>query len=299
MRVLFIINPRSGTPKFIGRLHYLIRKHFGEHNRKVQVVRSRNSEHIVTLAQGAVEEGIDLVVAVGGDGTINLIAQVLINSDSILGVLPAGSGNGFARNLKIPLRLEKALEALKSFRVITIDTGKVVSPQGGEHIFLVSCGIGWESIIATVFDSSRIRGILPYATAAITTYLQYDPQPIQVRCPDDGWLWEGRPMLFTIANMKEYGVNATIAPSAQCDDGLLDLCLIPRQNLLDALKYAPEVFRQKPDAIPGYLHHQGSQFHIKRLMPANISLDGTPVFLGEELRVFTLPSSLKVAVPAR
>lgn len=281
----------------MGRLHQLIRYYFGEHNRKVQVVRSRNGDHIAKLARCAVEEGTDTVVAVGGDGTVNLIARHLVNSPTILGVIPTGSGNGLARNLKIPLRLNRALISLKEPNIISIDVGKVRDNTHKELIFLVSCGIGWEGVIATVFESSRIRGILPYATAALTTYLQYEPQIVEVKSETDGWRWSGRPMLFTVANMKEYGVNATIAPQAKFDDGRLDLCLIPRQSLIDAIKYTPEIFRQRPDAIPGYLHYSGEIFSIQRELSGNISVDGSPEFVGEHIKIEVLSSALKVAVP--
>jgi diacylglycerol kinase (ATP) len=290
LRTLFIINPRSGTPKFVSRLHYLIRRQFGADNRRITVVKSRSLQHILDLATKATAEEYEMVVAVGGDGTINTTAQGLVGSSTILGVLPTGSGNGFARNVGVPLRLEKALEMLSDPKIMTIDVGQV-----GDRIFLVSCGIGWEAVIATVFEGSKIRGVIPYATAVLTTFLQYEPQEIELIAEPGSWSYRGRPMLFTVANMREYGVGVTIAPDAKMADGLLDICLIPRHDLLSALKYSPDMlFRGRTDTIPGYLHRLASSVVIRRPIAGNIHLDGSPTLFDEEIKITVRPSALRI-----
>ncbi len=236
-----------------------------------------------------------MVVAVGGDGTVNMAAQGVIHSETALGILPNGSGNGYARNVGISLRLEKALHLLKEPHIERIDVGSV-----DDRIFLVSCGIGWEAVIATVFEDSLIRGVLPYATAALTTFLQYEPQEINIVANPGNWTYCGRPMLFSVANMREYGVGVTIAPKASERDGLLDICLIPRHSLLNAVKYAPEMFRQRTEQIPGYVHQLAAEIKIQRAYPGNIHLDGTPFPYGEEILVRVLPAALKAVVnPSR
>ncbi|MBM3329735.1 MAG: hypothetical protein FJY67_09750 [Calditrichaeota bacterium] len=288
MRYLFIINTRSGTPKFVTRLQYLIRRHFGPEGRHIQVVRSLNAEHILTLARDGAAKDLDAVVAVGGDGTVNLTAQALSGTDTALGVIPTGSGNGFARNVGIPLRIERALELLHDPVIEPIDVGVV-----GERIFLVSCGIGWEAVVATVFDQSRFRGVLPYASAALATYLQYEPQEITLTAEPGGWNYRGRPMLFSITNMREYGVGVTIAPQASERDGMLDICIVPRHGLVDLIKMTPELFRMRLDAIPGYVHRRAGTIHIERTYPGNIHLDGTPFPSSESFEVSIRPGALK------
>lgn len=273
----------------MSRLHNLIRSHFGPDNRKVTVVKSRSIEHILDLSTKAAGDGLDMVVAVGGDGTVNTTAQGLIGSETVLGVMPTGSGNGFARNVGIPLRLERALEMLKSPQIVKIDVGQV-----GDRIFLVTCGIGWEAVIASIFEGSKIRGVLPYATTAISTFLQYEPQEIFIEAEPGGWTYRGRPMLLSIANMKEYGVGVTISPEANASDGLLDICMIPRHDLLTAMKYTPEMFRQRTDSIPGYLRRLATSIVIRRQIAGNIHIDGTPVDGGEEIRIDILPKALNI-----
>jgi len=234
------------------------------------------------------------VVAVGGDGTVNEVAKGIVNSDTALGVLPTGSGNGYARNMGLPLRIEKALEVIKNPYFRLIDVGRV-----NENVFLVSCGVGWEAIIATIFEGSKIRGFLPYAHATLTTFLQYEPQEIEITAEPDNWQYRGRPMLFSIANMREYGVGVTIAPDACEDDGLLDICLIPRHDLLTSVKHAPDILvRKKTTEIPGYIRRLATKLNIKRPFPGNIHIDGTPIPAGNEINIEILPAALKVAVKA-
>ena len=222
LHTAFIINPKSGTPKFVSRVHYLIRKHLGKDNRGVSVYKSRYPGHVYEIAARVADEGYDMCVAVGGDGTMNETARGLINSDTALGVIPTGSGNGYARNIGLPLRVEPALSIIENPSFRQIDVGRI-----NEHIFLVSCGIGWEAVIATLFEGSRIRGILPYYQLTVSTFLQYEPQEIKIESNPGNWQYNGRPLLFSVANMKEYGVGVSIAPEAKDDDGFLDICLIP------------------------------------------------------------------------
>ena len=292
LRITFIINPKSGTPKYVKYLHFLIRRHLGQSNRNVSIIKSQHPGHIREIAARAADDGYDLVVAVGGDGTVNDAAHGIINTETALGVIPTGSGNGFARSLGIPLRLEKAINIIQDPELTPIDVGKV-----GENIFLVSCGIGWEAVIATLFDGSRIRGVLPYATHAITTYLQYEPQEITITSEPGGWTYKGRPLLFSVANMREYGAGATVAPDADCQDGLLDICIVPRHSLLNTLKYTPELFRQRIDTIPGYLCHLASKIIISRPIAGNIHIDGSPLPAGHEINISIMPAALKVALP--
>jgi len=232
-----------------------------------------------------------LVVAVGGDGTVNDAARGLINTNCALGVLPTGSGNGFARNMDIPLRLEKALAIIKEPGFKTIDVGKV-----GDRCFLVSCGIGWEAVIATLFEGSRIRGVLPYAGVALSTFLQYEPQEITIQSEPGGWSYRGRPMLFSVTNMREYGVGVTIAPEADYADGRLDICLIPRHSLLNAVKYTPEMFRKRTNEIPGYITQLATKVTVQRPLAGNIHLDGSPLPAGREINIEIVPAALRVAV---
>ncbi len=191
----------------------------------------------------------------------------------------------------LPLRLEPALNVIKNPHFRSIDIGRV-----NEHIFLTSCGIGWEAVIATIFEGYRIRGILPYAQVTISTFLQYEPQEIVINSEPGDWQYTGRPMLFSIANMREYGVGVSIAPEALEDDGLLDICLIPRHSLLNAVKYSHDMFRSKTADIPGYIRRLASQIRIKRRYEANIHVDGTPKPADREINIEIQPAALKVVV---
>ncbi|MDP8228063.1 MAG: hypothetical protein P9M15_01265, partial [Candidatus Electryoneaceae bacterium] len=143
----------------------------------------------------------------------------------------------------------------------------------------------------------RFRGILTYTGIVMKTFLQYEPQEITMIAQPDDWHYNGQPMMFTVANMREYGVGITIAPDAVMDDGLLDICLIPRHSLLGALKYGPEMFREQTDLIPGYISHPAKKVTITRPSPDNIHIDGTPLSAGKQIDIEVLPLSLKVVIP--
>ena len=275
----------------MSRLHYLIRKYYGVRNHQISVLKSRHPGHVREIAARAAQDGCDLVVAVGGDGTVNQVAHGLINTESALGILPAGSGNGFASNMGLPRRLDKALEVLRDPSFTKIDVGCI-----DDHIFLVSSGIGWEAVIATMFEGSRLRGVIPYAAVTISTYLQYEPQEIELVTEPDGWNYRGRPTLFTIANLSDYGFGITIAPDARPDDGMLDVCLIPRHSLLMDVKATQDMMRRRTDLIPGYIGRKAQKVTVRRSIAGNIHVDGTPIPAGLELRYTTLPGALRVAV---
>jgi len=258
----------------------------------VSILKSRYPGHPYEIASRAASEGCDIVVAVGGDGTVNETARGLVNTETALGVLPSGSGNGYASNVGLPTRLEKALEIIKNPLFRKIDVGSYE-----KRVFLVSCGIGWEAIIATLFEDSKIRGLLPYARITLSTFLQYEPQEIEIHAEPGNWQYRGRPMLFSIANMREWGVGVTIAPDASEYDGFLDICLLPRHDLATAVKHAPDLlFLKRATEIPGYISHQATEITIKREFQGNIHLDGTPLPAGNELTIKILPSALKVVL---
>ncbi len=291
MRIVFIINPHSGTPKFVSHLHWQIRRRFGADNRLVSVYKSRSLEHISEIATRAANDGIDMVVAVGGDGTVNQTAAALVHTETALGVLPTGSGNGFARNIGIPLRVDKALRVLKEPSFRRIDVGQV-----GKLIFLVSCGIGWEAVIASTFEDTKLRGVITYAGVVMTTFMQYEPQEIEIVAEPNNWRYKGKPMLFSVANMREFGVGITITPEAKYDDGLLDVCLIPHHGLVNSMRFAPEMFREHTDQIPGFIGRLATELTITRSVPGNIHVDGTPHPADKQIVIKILPSALKIAV---
>ncbi len=294
LKTAIIINHNSGTLKFLSRLRYLIRRSLNSSDRKVSIFESTNYYPgcIRDLAVKAIDDGNELIVAAGGDGTVNEVAQGILGTGTVLGVIPIGSGNGFARNLGIPLRWDKAIDLLNQPRFRMIDVGTV-----GDHIFLVSCGFGWEAEVANLFQNNRIRGFLPYAAYAISTFLQYEPPEVMIHSEPNGWIYKGYPMLLTIANMREYGFGATIAPEASFDDGLLDICLIPRQSLLTTIKYTPELFRHRIDRVPGYISRLAHKIIISRSPKANIQIDGSPIPAGHEISLSVMPKALKVVAP--
>ncbi|MFQ5583150.1 MAG: diacylglycerol/lipid kinase family protein, partial [Calditrichia bacterium] len=218
--VEFIINPISGAIRRPDRIIQMINEFWKNSGIDYSVKKTNHRGHAIELAKKAVAEGIDMVVAVGGDGTINEIGRGLSGSDTALGVVPAGSGNGFARNFDIPLRPDDAVKALTNPRFRRIDVGKI----NGHHFFNVA-GIGLDAEISAHFDKFGIRGPLPYFYVGIREFLRYEPETIEIYLNEEKKI-ECKPLILSFANAPQYGNGAIIAPNAKPDDGLLDVCIL-------------------------------------------------------------------------
>ena len=233
-----------------------------------------------------------MVVAVGGDGTINETAQGLINTNAALGVVPAGSGNGFARNLKIPLKPREAIEALKSPEFRQMDAGRI-----NEHYFFNVAGAAFDADVTHRFAKTTMRGPLPYFYAAIREYFQYIPKRVVLEFDDQKI--RRAPLLLSFAILPEFGNNAMIAPNAKPDDGLLDLCILnPIREFTKALKHVPRLFDGTIDEVPEMEIYQTSRVVVKRYSDGPIHTDGEAIMESALLDVEILPGVLKLAIPA-
>ncbi len=230
-----------------------------------------------------------MVVAVGGDGTINEIGQALINSNVCLGVIPAGSGNGFARNFDIPLDQRKAVQLLLDARQISIDVGSI-----NDHLFFNVAGMGLDAEISKNFEEFGVRGPLPYFLIGTRSFFLYQANPVKVIC--NGKEHEFSPLLLSIANAPQYGNGAIIAPSALPDDGLLDICVLDRIPMWKAVPNLYRLFNGTIEQIEGFHTIRAEKFTIERAQPGTIHTDGNPLEDGATLEVKVLPGALRVAV---
>ena len=243
MKYYFIINPKAG--KKHGDVLSVIRKCAGraesEQKGKEKIewkaVFTERAGHAEELASAAVKAGYDIVIAAGGDGTIQETAKGVIGSGADFGLLPCGSGNGLARNLSIPLDIEAATEGVFKWKAKSVDAG-----FANGKLFLVSCGIGLDAEVAHCFNSqSHGRGILPYVWHALRIYFSYRPAPVPAVIDGRKHVLEG--LIITALIGEQYGGGAKIAPRAVVDDGLLDLCTVKPVNTLRLLMYLPELFK--------------------------------------------------------
>lgn len=286
MNTLFLVNPRSGSNRHRDVTSLIRETCTWEH----EILPSGPKEELDAVIASAAARGVQVIFAVGGDGTVLEVARRLIGTDLVLGVLPTGSGNGFARHLGLPMRLRATLRACKALRVETIDTATVNGIP-----FINVMGISFDAWVANAFAYAGTRGLATYARVALRGLARYEPEEVALTI--DGAVSSHRVFILTIANGSQYGNNARIAPLASMQDGLLDVVLIeqaplPRVPMLAARLFAGTLHRARGVTIV-----RGRSISIHRTAPGAAQLDGEPATLPESLTIEIVPRSLRVIVP--
>ena len=286
MKTLFLVNARSG----------LRRKHdvrpwiagYG-HDHEIESC-PPTVQDLDSIIDAAADRGVEVVYAVGGDGTVHEIAKRVMRRNLILGILPTGSGNGFARHLGLASATRQSLASCQNGSVITVDTAEV----NGMPFFGV-LGIGLDAEIARRFASSHVRGMRTYVKEGLRAFRAYGPEDYELTI--DGVTGRKRALLIAIANSSQYGNNARIAPIASLQDGLLNIVTVRDTSLFFAPLLLARLFN-------GSLHRSslvsfatGREIIIRRANSGAAHLDGEPMDLPAELRVKIVPRSLRVLVP--
>ncbi|MSS72169.1 MAG: diacylglycerol kinase family lipid kinase [Candidatus Latescibacteria bacterium] len=258
-----------------------------------EVLWTQRRGHAEALAREAAEAGDGLVVAAGGDGTVHEVASGLVGTDTALGILPCGSGNGLARALRMPLDLRRACRALLNTGVRRIDAGRV-----NGRFFFATAGTGLDALVAARYDErpGKRRGLLPYVVLTARTFLACVPEEVTLTL-DHGPPLTARPLLLTVANTRQYGGGAIIAPNARPDDGLLDVCLMENISPFRALLHAPRLFTGAIHRMPGVRLFQAAAVQIVRQAPGPFQMDGEALQGEAILNVEVVPGALKVAAP--
>ncbi len=287
-KILFIINPVSGVSKK-NTIPTLIEKHLKNSSIEWQIRYTEKRQHGAAIAQ---EEACnyDAIVAVGGDGSVNEIGSALIGKACALGILPCGSGNGLARHLKIPLKLEKAIQQIATFNVIEIDTGLV-----NDRPFLGTCGFGFDAHIAKKFDTFGKRGFFSYAKLVIKEYNQYKTLRFTIRGKD---IDEVRDVLLcSVANSSQFGNGFTISPTSHIQDGIFELVFLERFKWRVAPMLAFKFFSR---SIHTSKHFKTLSFKNKITISLNAKephfyhIDGEPLLGNGEFNITIRPKSLKM-----
>ncbi|MGH8019206.1 MAG: diacylglycerol/lipid kinase family protein, partial [Opitutaceae bacterium] len=256
-----------------------------------RIVLSRQAGHARELAQAAVASGAQLVVSVGGDGTLNEVASALVGTGTLYGIIPTGSGNGLGRDLGLPLDFNRALRLLLDGAVREIDTGVAA----GMPFFNVM-GLGFDAEIGRRFNLSRGRGFGAYMRIGLGAFFTYHRQPVVIES-DSGERVSTEAILVAVANSTQYGNNARIAPHARVDDGRLDLVAITTRNLFLALPLVVRLFRGSIDRSRFVRTISGTRFKIERVHAGPIHTDGEIHDCGEVIEIAVRPASLRVVAP--
>jgi YegS/Rv2252/BmrU family lipid kinase len=284
--ILFVINPISGGKKK-SALPALIDQYLDKEKFVPIYTFTEYVGHAAELTEEAEKKNYDVIVAVGGDGTINEVASKLVHSDKILGIVPFGSGNGLARFLKIPLDPKKAIALINVAHPQTIDTAEL----NGRKFFNMA-GMGFDAHLSSVFAGNKKRGLKSYVELGFKEITTYKAQPYRIEI--DGVTYDKPAFAISIANSSQYGNNVFISPKSSLTDGYLDVCVIHPISLLKLPLLAFQMITAKTHQSSLVKIIRGKHILIKRNAPDAVHLDGEPLQLGEELEIKIVPASLNI-----
>jgi len=291
-KVRILINPNAGLGTALDKIRQPLLDYWDRPETDLSIQFSKSKEDGQAKAQRAIEDGVGRLLVIGGDGMINTIGSVLIGTDVALGVIPTGSGNGFARHFDIPLDILKATKALAGAKTKRIDVG-----YANDHPFFVTCSLAWDAALVDTFEKSPVRGVLPYILAGVYEFFEYTPQPFTLLLDGTEQLHIPDPLLCTIANLTQYGGGAKIAPGAKSDDGNLQLITIRRSDFHKVIPMIGKVFDGKTHQIRGIETHPFKTLTVRREKAGPMQLDGELLSAPAEVHIRVQPSALNVLVP--
>jgi len=283
MKALFVVNPVSG-PKWKNLPKAMMEKIIN--TPRVEIIETKHAGHASELAKMAIGEKCESVIAVGGDGTVHEIGTALIGSETALGIIPMGSGNGYARSMGIPLNIEKAIEHALNAKSKRMDTALV-----NDRPFLGVAGWGFDAVVAHRFAELKRRGFANYVKTSMRLVLKYKANAYQIEV--NGGQIDQKAFSVIAANTSQFGNNAQVSPGSVPNDGLLELVIVDPLKL----RYIPGMTRRM---FNGSIERskfvriiKASEFKI-RTENKMAHLDGEPIFLDKEIVVKVVPASLLV-----
>jgi YegS/Rv2252/BmrU family lipid kinase len=290
-KISFIINPLSGD---IQKRDYpeMIRRILDPSRFEVEIQFTGSEKDNWLLAEQAVRDKRDVVIAVGGDGTINHVAKHVTGTDILFGIIPCGSGNGLARHLKIPLDAGEALKIINGLHHIRIDTG-----TANDAFFINAAGVGFDAHVTHMFAHAPRRGLLSYVKIVLKEFRSYKPRTYQLTV--DGKTMKEEAFVLCVANGSQYGNNAWIAPSADLEDGIFEGTVIKPFILAHMPVIVLHLFRKKFGNSKYVNTFRGRDILVKRLEKEVVNIDGEPVMMEADVRFRIRPSSLNMIVPRK
>lgn len=302
--IAFIINPVSGskeTQNAKKKLPKIIMQTLDMNRWLPNIMFTEYAGHATELAYQFARMGFDAVVAVGGDGTVNEVAKGIVEGtrykaqgtrETALGILPMGSGNGFARHLNIPIRPNKAIEMLNHSEPISVDYG-----LANNRLFVSTCGTGFDAVVADNFAGSNKRGFMTYLQNTIKQAFSYHPETYHI--VGDGIDVTHKAFLVTFANANQWGYEALIAPKASVQDGKMDIMLMSSHAILGSASLALRLFAGSIDNSYFMDTIRAREITLERETVAPFHIDGDPVEMEKDIHIRIIEDGLKVLVEKR
>jgi len=293
--IAFIINPISGsreTQNAKKKLPKVIMQTLDAAQWLPNITFTEYAGHATELAYQYARMGFDAVVAVGGDGTVNEVARGLKDTQTALGIIPMGSGNGFARHLNIPIKPQKAIEMLNHSEPISVDYG-----LANGRLFVSTCGTGFDALVADNFAGSNKRGFMTYLQNVLKEAFAYQPQTYHI--VGDGLDVTHKAFLITFANANQWGYEAMIAPKASVQDGKMDIMLMSSHAILGSASLALRLFAGSIDDSHFMDTLRAKEILLEREEEAPFHIDGDPVEMEKDIRIKIVEDGLRVLVEKR
>ena len=284
--IVFIINPISGTHSK-DEIPALIETRLDHERYDYEIQLTGYAGHATEIARNCVARGIDAVVAVGGDGTVNEVARALTHSETALGIIPCGSGNGLARHLCIPMDAKKAIDIINACNIELFDYGVI-----NDLPFFCTCGMGFDAFISLKFAEAGKRGPITYVENVLKEGLKYKPETYQVESDDGAHRYKA--FLIACANASQYGNNAYIAPGATMKDGQMDVIIMEPFDALEAPQIAADLFMKTLPNNSKIKTFRTRHLHIHREEPGAIHFDGDPIMTGTDVDVHIEPQGIHI-----
>lgn len=287
--ILAIINPVSGTGSK-DKIPRLIDTVVDLEKNDVSIVMTEYPGHAREIAQQAVCDGFDVVVAIGGDGTVNEVGSALVDTDTALAIVPSGSGNGLARHLRISMNASRALQVLNNGMVNQFDYCTINGKP-----FFCTCGMGFDAEVSYRFSNEGTRGFITYIKTALAEYIKYKPQEYLIDI--DGAKLKEKAFVIACCNAAQYGNNAYIAPRATMQDALVDVTVMHPFNIAASPIIGARLFLKQLNHDNHVSIYRGKKVIIERRSNGLVHIDGDPVDMPARLVIENKPKGIRILVP--
>ena len=288
-KILALINPISGTlnkdslPKSIDKI-------IDSEKFEIEIKYTEHANHAYELSKEAAANGYYGVLAIGGDGTVNEVASALCDTETALGIIPLGSGNGLARHLRIPLNIDKAISIINENHIENFDYC-----TANDRKFFCTCGLGFDAQVSSTFAKRGKRGPVGYFQSAISEYIKYRSQTYKITS-SNGIIKE-KAFIIACGNASQYGNNAYITPNADMQDGEIDVTVMLPITPFDTAMLGLLLFSKHIDQDVNIISFRTADLSIERESEGIMHLDGEPVNMPKTIEIKCHKGGLKIFVP--
>ena len=290
-KIVFIVNPISGRHNK-SRFPQIVDNQINKDLFDYSIIFTEYGGHAIKLAKKAIEDDVDIVAAVGGDGTINEIASPLIGTRQALAIIPFGSGNGLARHLHLSLKPERVInDVINNGIVSKIDTATVNGVP-----FISIAGIGFDALVANFFANDPRRGLKTYLKFITEEYPRFKPNFYHVIL-DSGLEFDCKPLFVSFANSNQFGFNASVSPKASLNDGMLDVCIFKKPNILEVGYVAERLITNNIDKTQFVDIYKAKSIKVIREKEDFVNIDGEAVMMQKDIEIVNNHLSLNILLP--